>query len=416
MTASTIDSAELGRFLSSSRSVLRRAIVRGSRGEVLLSSPSHRPPAIVSTRHLAASISALSELGDLDRARRFCSFLLVAQLPNGSWDARLDLHGASAGSEAAEDVTALAVWALLNYARLSADQAFADLVRGPVEAAARYTVERTLNPYLYLVETTGSLHEDGVSEGYELWNNCAHAAAFALCHRLYGGEQFRRLGLLIRRAIGLHMTQDGRFLRRLDPHGYPDPRPDIVVMAPYYFGLWAPNERSVMNSAELVERTLWNVEIGGHARFLPYSAAERGKLPGAWPLFSAWMAQFDFDVGNKDRGETVLRWLFNVLRDGELAESIVPAAVLLRYSREHRRTLERAPTGESEPEAAKRARLLAALERAERQTGEASAVPMGDPLVWAHLETLRALRKGGHVDGWDSEPAAHSPQADVTGI
>ena len=35
----------------------------------------------------------------------------------------------------------------------------------------------------------------------------------------------------------------------VDRHGYPDPRPDVTIMAPYYFGLWAPNERSVMNSA-----------------------------------------------------------------------------------------------------------------------------------------------------------------------
>ena len=63
--------------------------------------------------------------------------------------------------------------------------------------------------------------------GYELWNNCAHAAAFALCHRVYGGEPYRRLALLIRRSIGLLMTAEGRFLRRLDPSGYPDPRPDV---------------------------------------------------------------------------------------------------------------------------------------------------------------------------------------------
>jgi GH15 family glucan-1,4-alpha-glucosidase len=291
-----------------------------------------------------------------------------------------------------------------------------DRVREPIEAATRYTLERTLNPYLYLVETTSSLHESSVSEGYDLWNNCVHAAAFALCHRLYGGERFRRLGLLIRRSIGLFMTQDGRFLRRLDRGGYPDPRPDVQIMAPYYFGLWAPNERSVMNSAEMIERALWNVEIGGYTRFLPYSAAERVRLPGPWPLYSAWMAQFHFDAGNKDRAETILHWLFSTMRNGEIPESLVPAAVVQRFGRERRRALGTAPALDSAPLAAERARLIAELDEAERGAEDSASVALGGPLVWAHLETLRALKKGGHVDRWETDPAAQSPAPDLTGM
>jgi GH15 family glucan-1,4-alpha-glucosidase len=187
-------------------------------------------------------------------------------------------------------------------------------------------------------------------------------------------------------------------------------------MAPYYFGLWAPNERSVMNSAELIERALWNVEIGGYARFLPYSAAERIRLPGPWPLFSAWMAQFHFDAGNKDRAETILRWLFGTMRNGELPEALVPAAVVLRYGRERRRALGTAPALDSGVLAAERARLVAELDLAERSTDTGAPIALGGPLVWAHLETLRALRKGGHVDHWETDPAAPSPTPDLTGM
>ena len=42
-----------------------------------------------------------------------------------------------------------------------------------------------------------------------------------------------------------------------------------------------------MNSAEVIERALWNVEIGGYAPHLPYSPAERGQFPGPRPLFTA---------------------------------------------------------------------------------------------------------------------------------
>ena len=127
-----------------------------------------------------------------------------------------------------EDATALAIWALLTYVKAAGDDTLVEVAREPIERATAYTVECTLNSYLYLVETTSSIHESDVSHGYEIWNNCAHAAAFALCHRVYGGERYRRLALMIRRAIGLLMVQDNRFLRRLDPHGYADPRPDVT--------------------------------------------------------------------------------------------------------------------------------------------------------------------------------------------
>jgi hypothetical protein len=415
MAASTIDTMELSYFAERSRAILRRSLVVGARGEVLVSSTSSEFPAFVATRDLASSVVALTELGSYERAKHACQFLLDVQLPSGAWESRYDADGAPANLGPAEDVTALAVWALLTYARVAGDREFADRVREPIDEAARYTLERTLNPYLYLVETSGSLHDGTIGEGYELWNNCAHAAAFALCHRMYGGERFRRLGLLIRRAIGLFMTQDGRFLRRLDHNGYPDPRPDIAIMAPYYFGLWTPNERTVMNSAELVERALWNVEIGGYAGFLPYSAAERVKLPGPWSLYSAWMAQFHFDVSNKDRAETILRWLFNMMRGGELPEWFVPAAVVRRYGREQRRALEQPLGAESGAAASERRRRLAELDHAERETQQGHSVTAGGPSLWAHLETLRALKKAGHIDHWESDSTTQSPQPDLTG-
>ena len=91
------------------------------------------------------------------------------------------------------------------------------------------------------------------------------------------------------------------------PNGYPDPRPDLTMMAPYYFALWSPTERAVLNSAEVIERALWNVDIGGYTRHLPYSPAERLALPGPYPHFTAWMAQYHYAIGNQDRAEAIMR-------------------------------------------------------------------------------------------------------------
>lgn len=397
---STLSTQELDHFLSQSRHVIATATFVPSRGRGLLATPPDGKYPYVHTRELAVAIAALSELGDYRSARQFCRLLLALQGTAGDWSPRYNADGTEVPGPAEQDATAMALWALMTYVRASGDDAMADQVRDNVEAAVGYTRSRTLNPYLYLVETTGSIHGEAVSLGYEIWNNCAHAAAFALCHRVYGGERYRRLALLIRRSIGQNMAAEGRFLRRLDPNGYPDPRSDVCQVAPYYFGLWAPSERMVMNSADQIERTLWNVEIGGYIRQLPYSAVERCGLPGPSPHFTAWMAQYHYDLGNKDRAEAIMRWLLDNAVDGRLAETLVPLASAQRYLAEQRRAIADTTNGRTGPDI-QRQRLLADLDRVARLAEERDVIPCGLPLVWAHVETLRALRKGGYLDCWE---------------
>lgn len=406
----SIEREEVDRFLEGSARVLRRATFSGPRGTGLYATPPQGKHPFAYTRDLAAAVVVLCDLAALEMAQPYAQFLLSVQEPSGAWAEAFDAQGRPTHSEQHEDATALAIWAVLTFARASGDERFIDRARDAVESAAQYTIERTLNPYIYLVETTASLHESPVSQGYDLWNNCAHAAAFALAHKVYGGERYRRLALLIRRAIGLLMTQDSRFLRRLDPSGYPDPRPDIALVAPYYFGLWAPSERTVVNSAELIERTLWNVEIGGYIRFLPYSSLERSVLPGPWPRYTAWMAQYHYDLGNKDRAEAILRWLFDNLEVGALPEVLIPAASAHRYLSERRLAMRdllspRHSTNNEADELA-RGRALADLEQIERLAVERQVIPTGAPDVWSHVETLRALKRGGYIERWEVQPAA----------
>ena len=397
-TLGTLDQAEIGKLVATSRAVITSATVHTSLGLALrASSPDAQYP-YIDTRTLAAAIVALTELEDFRSARAFCSFLLGVQSQSGSWAAGYRDDGSELNLAGSEDATALAVWALMSYVRASGDDSFGEQAREHVEEAARYTHARTLNPYLYLVETTSSIHGPAISSGYELWNNCAHAAAYALCHRVYGGERHRRLALLIRRAIGVLMCAEGRFLRRLDPSGHPDPRPDVCLIAPFYFGLWASTERTVMNTAELIERTLWNVEIGGYLPYLPFSSAERARLVGPSPCFTAWMAQYHYETCNKDRGEAILRWLFNTAVDGQLAEVVVPVNAARRYLTEQRRSLGNGRVRKHDP---RQQRLLADLDAIDEAVGHQEMVHSGVPLIWAHLELLRALRKAGYVQRWE---------------
>jgi GH15 family glucan-1,4-alpha-glucosidase len=206
------------------------------------------------------------------------------------------------------------------------------------------------------------------------------------------------------------MVQDNRFLRRLDPHGYPDSRPDVTMMAPFYFSLWSPTERAVLNSAEVIERALWNVEIGGYIRYLPYSPAERMALPGPYPHFTAWMAQYHYAIGNQDRAEAIMRWLFDNSSDHLLPENVVPVASVRRFASELRDGIdETARTSRMSLSAAEeiRTRRHAELDGVISASRSNETLRPNTPYVWAHVETLRALRRGGYVGRWEVEPSAH---------
>jgi len=401
----TIGQEELEHFLDVSREVFQQSGVASARGRAIYSTPPSGTYPFVYTRDLALTVVGLCELDALGTARDFCRFLLRVQSEDGPWVQRYDAEGRPAAIVGQQDPTALAIWALLTYVRAASDDTLVEVARGPIERATAYTVDNVLNSYLYLIETTTSIHESEVSAGYEIWNNCAHAAAFALAHRVYGGERYRRLALMIRRAIGLLMVQDNRFLRRLDPRGYPDIRPDVTMMSPFYFGLWSPTERAVMNSAEVIERALWNVEIGGYVRYLPYSPVERTMVPGPFPHFTAWMAQYHYAIGNQDRAEAIMRWLFDNAIRGQLPELIAPSASIRRFAPEIRRGLD-SRSSERGRSAGSHARARLELDRLDDASRAEDVVPSNVPYLLAHVETLRALKHGGYVERWEAEPTA----------
>jgi GH15 family glucan-1,4-alpha-glucosidase len=404
---STLDQPALQSFLQASSRVIRECLVSTENGLGLLASPLTGKYPFIYTRQQAVCAVVIAELGDYQTALDLCRFLLRSQSRSGFWVPRYDPIGRESHDRIEPDTTALAVWAILSVVRLANDDGFGELAREHIEEAVRWCVDRALNPYIYLMESPAA--DAGGNGEFDLWNNCAHAAAFAQCHRVYGGDRNRRVALHLRRAISQHLTVDHRFLRGLSADGFPDPRADISMLAPYYFGLWAPTERTVINSVDLIEKCLWNVEIGGFTRILPFSAALRRRPPGPMPHVSAWMARYHYDVGNTDRGEGILRWLIDSSQDGSLPEIRVPRASAMRYTEECRRTLVNFDSSSSVKLSGRRANLelararkLADLDAIDAEAQRADIANSGRPFAWAHLETLHALKRGGYLDHWSA--------------
>jgi hypothetical protein len=88
----------------------------------------------------------------------------------------------------------------------------------------------------------------------------------------------------------------------------------------------------------------------------------------------------------------------------------VPVASIRRFSSELRGTIDKmTPSGRATRQQTDeiRARRHAELDGLISESRGLDVVPANVPYVWAHVETLRALRRGGYVGRWEVEPSAH---------
>jgi hypothetical protein len=94
------------------------------------------------------------------------------------------------------------------------------------------------------------------------------------------------------------------------------------------------------------------------------------------------------------------------MAEGQLADTLIPSVAAQRYMPEQRRLLTERD-GQRSISEDDRTRLLAELDALEEQAASSDVVARGVPSVWAHLETLRALRQGGYIEeDWRLDPAA----------
>jgi GH15 family glucan-1,4-alpha-glucosidase len=172
-----------------------------------------------------------------------------------------------------------------------------------------------------------------MEEGYTCWVNFWFLYAFSLAHEvamlLDEKELISSTHLSFRKHFlhsvnELFMTGD-RYVRRIDPQGNMDLRPDFTLLSPYYFGFlqYAPQmERSV----RFLERQLWDPELGMIMRYLPFYkdfATHVHAGNGPWLQYSAILAQYHFWNGNQGRGNELLDLIDGYRnRDGEIPEHL----------------------------------------------------------------------------------------------
>ena len=134
----------------------------------------------------------------------------------------------------------------------------------------------------------------------------------------------------------LYSAELGRFLRSLqfngDDHFEADTGIDASLFALFYFGVFAPDDKMVLNTMQAVEKNLWiDTEIGGVARFNDddYMRVSNDVTGNAWFICTLWLADYRIAVA-KSRKDLkgvieILEWTTErALPSGILAEQVNP--------------------------------------------------------------------------------------------
>ena len=248
-------------------------------------------------------------------------YLLAVQRPDGYWGQRYDVDGNDRGIYRQEDNVALGMCALLDYLYaaewLERIPDWAPRIRDAVESAAAYAIERHYRSEINLFYGTTSIHESRLVQGYDIWTNFAYLRAFTRAFHVSSGwggfnDWFPTIKEFCRQfedAIFRIFVHDGRYVRRIDPQGMYDERPDFIVLSPFYFGFFNRNGEAQQSSAEAIEAELWDPELGGLQRYLPYTedfTCHTHSGAGPWLDYTAVLAQYKYVTGRGAEGDAIM--------------------------------------------------------------------------------------------------------------
>lgn len=287
-----------------------------------------------------------------DRIIEAARFLIATQ-DDGWWYQRYGLDGTDQSIYQQEDNIAHGI-RILSHAVLaldesdgleSADTAFLLDVIDCIEAAVTVTRSELYDANAHLIESTTSIHEGAIESGYTLWVNCAFLAALGRAADAFDrietvdrprdepiivNDAVRRideLRSLLEPGVERCFAVDGTTVpRRHTPDGERDDRPDITLLAPTYFGLDDVFGEHAVRAAERAAASLEDPQLGGLQRFWGFHRdhdVHQHGGNGPWMQYTAWHAQFRYDLGEREHGDEVLSTVTRYANaDGHIPEHL----------------------------------------------------------------------------------------------
>lgn len=239
---------------------------------------------------------------------------------DGHWGQRYSLEGEDKSIYKQEDNVAHGIAIICNYlltARyLKREVKDMEDFFVCIDKALDYSYENLYEKELNLFYSTTSIHESAMEEGYTCWVNFSFLYAYSLANEVASKKDknniIRPEYLNFRHQFLYSVSElfigDNRYMRRTDPDGTRDMRPDFTLLSPFYFG-FLHYKQQMENSVNYIEKQLWDPELGMMMRYLPFykdfsTHVHAGN--GPWLQYTAILAQFHYWNGNTGRGDEIL--------------------------------------------------------------------------------------------------------------
>ncbi len=337
------------------------------------------------TRDLAILINFLVEENQKQLALGAIKFLKKCQLQTGEWVQRYNENYGREEDKLQEDNTGLAIWAIMNYLERYGDNELSNIEKNLIEGIN--WIKNNLNDDFNLLYSHSSNHEDGINEGYELWTNSVSAKAIKMYADYFNDSEMYSLYRNIKNAIMDLLTWEGRFIRKIDKTGQKYLGPDVILISPYYFEIISQQNNYLLESLNYILDELQDKRLGGLWRY-----KEDVYFPGPWVIYTAIVSKCLFDADYKKRAVNLLEWIFSTAKDGKLPEHLVSKK---EFEKNKKRQINRA---KNMPVKKMKKVRLGIIKDLEDKFENNDVVGYSRPIMWSHIETSRALKKGGYIE------------------
>ena len=317
-------------------------------GRLLLASPPESRYPYIYPRDTSCAVQWLrrvagSSLGydigpqALELMKSTAHFMKDIASDGGKWGQRYSIKGEDKSIYKQEDNVAHGISILCNYLlsarRLQKEIDDLEGFLSCIDNALRYSLENLYHKELNLFRSTTAIHESLLEEGYTCWVNFSFLYAYSLAVEV--ASKMDQKGILSSTHLNfrkhfLHSISElfmsgHRFVRRIDPNGYMDMRPDFTLLSPFYYG-FSHYKTELLNSVRFLEKQLWDPEFGMIMRYLPFHkdfATHVHAGNGPWLQYTAVLAQFHFWCGNTEEGDKLLQTIDRYQgENGELPEHL----------------------------------------------------------------------------------------------
>jgi len=435
MSASDKELSQLNDELSHHLQIILRCTVPSKKyGRLLLaSSPESRYPYIY-PRDTSCAVQWLrrvagSPLGyesgpqAFELMKSIAHFMKDVCSESGKWGQRYSLEGEDKSIYRQEDNVAHGISILCNYLlaarRLKKEIDDLEGFLSCVDRALSYSADHLYHKELNLFYSTTAIHESLLEEGYTCWVNFSFLYAYSLADEV--ASEMDQAGIISRSHLNFRthflysvselFMSGQRYVRRIDPKGNMDMRPDFTLLSPFYYGFWH-YKTELTNSVRFLEKQLNDPEFGMIMRYLPFHndfATHVHAGNGPWLQYTAILAQFHFWCGNTKQGDKLLQLIDQHKNEnGEIPEHL---STCRRFEEFRKREWQ---TGRDFDKEFHKPILLDGckfdnileeannMARSYEQTGsrcmvrddtssEGGYIQFAAPLMWTHVEYARAL-------------------------